>query len=338
MRCHCVSGVGTSDGGDGTDVALPKLGEFALRNRIWLERGGAPCIGRGKARLLAAIDQHGSLSKAARSAEISYRAAWKWLEGLNTALGAAVVETSTGGASGGGSTLTQEGRALLESFKAIDRLWCELSGLLEVSAVPLVGLSEKLGDAATDQFEMLARAVLFHGHLCRGILHGVKMSLAARERMNELALWEEESISVVVESERCFVDGVIAATWITPGKQRLQFEDYGKMAATFMNPLEERGVRVVMREHARDRLNRRLQQVSSSEQKGAVQHAILLATPVSELYSIAPVRVKRRESSKMGPVLCRSCNEMIFGGRETKTGGEPLCRACAAGAYYEGWS
>ena len=63
-------------------------------------------FGRGKADLLQAVDEEGSISAAGRRMGMSYRRAWSLVEDMNAAFAAPVVETARGGAGGGGARLT----------------------------------------------------------------------------------------------------------------------------------------------------------------------------------------------------------------------------------------
>lgn len=74
-------------------------------------------IGPGKIRLLEQIDQTGSISAAARTMEMSYRRAWLLVDDVGKLLGRPVVETSAGGAKGGGARLTDLGRRLIQDYR-----------------------------------------------------------------------------------------------------------------------------------------------------------------------------------------------------------------------------
>ena len=56
--------------------------------------------------ILKRIGEVGSISEAARSANVSYKAAWQALETLSNLAGSALVEKAVGGSSGGGARLT----------------------------------------------------------------------------------------------------------------------------------------------------------------------------------------------------------------------------------------
>ncbi len=64
-------------------------------------------------RLLEAIDSTSSLTAAADLTGVCYKTAWNHLRDLSEEAGCKLVATSTGGASGGGSELTETGRQFL---------------------------------------------------------------------------------------------------------------------------------------------------------------------------------------------------------------------------------
>ncbi len=77
-------------------------------------------IGPGKADLLEAIAQTGSISGAARRMRMSYRRAWSLVAGMNQVFRERLVETTTGGSHGGGAVLTPFGREVLARYRAME--------------------------------------------------------------------------------------------------------------------------------------------------------------------------------------------------------------------------
>jgi molybdate transport system regulatory protein len=63
--------------------------------------------------ILRRVGEAGSISEAARSAGVSYKAAWQAIETLSNLAGEALVEKIVGGAGGGGARLTGAGERLL---------------------------------------------------------------------------------------------------------------------------------------------------------------------------------------------------------------------------------
>jgi len=112
--------------------------------RAWLEWDGRNLLGRGRGALLEHIDRLGSISSAARAMGVSYRAAWKWIAAMNSAVGSPLVETLTGGRGGGGARLTVTGRTLLEAYQLLatrladfqTRVASELASVLDVPERP----------------------------------------------------------------------------------------------------------------------------------------------------------------------------------------------------------
>ncbi|WP_374379201.1 winged helix-turn-helix domain-containing protein [Dongia sp.] len=77
-------------------------------------------IGPGKADLLEAVRDTGSISAAGRKLGMSYRRAWLLIDELNQHLGAPVVEAQTGGAKGGGASLTATGAEVLTRYRNME--------------------------------------------------------------------------------------------------------------------------------------------------------------------------------------------------------------------------
>jgi molybdate transport system regulatory protein len=82
-----------------------EIGQFLNDNRI---------------RLLDAIGKHGSLSAAARSLPMSYKAAWDALNSMNNISSQELVIRSTGGKNGGGTQLTPYAKKLISMYKAME--------------------------------------------------------------------------------------------------------------------------------------------------------------------------------------------------------------------------
>lgn len=92
-----------------------------VRVKSWIEVNGQVVIGDGRRRLMELVRKTGSLNKAARQMKMSYRAAWGKIKDTEKQLGYKLLETRTGGSSGGGSTLTDKGIKLLDAFNEFDK-------------------------------------------------------------------------------------------------------------------------------------------------------------------------------------------------------------------------
>jgi molybdate transport system regulatory protein len=92
-----------------------------IQPRLRLRLGSTIALGPGKADILAAIAQTGSLSQAARDLGMSYRRLWLLVDTMNQCFLLPLVETQTGGAQGGGTALTQMGVQVLQHYRAMEQ-------------------------------------------------------------------------------------------------------------------------------------------------------------------------------------------------------------------------
>lgn len=87
---------------------------------FWIVCDGHAFLGRGRVTLLEEIGDTGSISKAAKRMGMSYKKAWRLVEAMNDMAGSPLVVRTSGGAGGGGTILTEEGRHMIRSFRKID--------------------------------------------------------------------------------------------------------------------------------------------------------------------------------------------------------------------------
>lgn len=78
-------------------------------------------LGRGRHKLLMAINEYGSINKAAKSISMSYKKAWKLIDQLNENAPSPIVKKSTGGKGGGGTSVTPFGMSIINKFDIIDQ-------------------------------------------------------------------------------------------------------------------------------------------------------------------------------------------------------------------------
>lgn len=89
--------------------------------RVRVMQGQTIAFGPGKADLLQAIAQTGSISAAAREMQMSYRRAWLLVEEMNRCFASALVATATGGARGGGAAVTELGQEVLARYRRMQK-------------------------------------------------------------------------------------------------------------------------------------------------------------------------------------------------------------------------
>jgi molybdate transport system regulatory protein len=94
-----------------------------LRIRILLAAGEP--FGPGKAELLEAIRDSGSIAAAGRRMGMSYQRAWDLVAAMNAHFREPVVAAAKGGARGGGTALTPLGVEILAAYREIEALAAE---------------------------------------------------------------------------------------------------------------------------------------------------------------------------------------------------------------------
>lgn len=94
---------------------------YRIKSRIWIEVDDKVLLGEGRVRLLKAIDETGSLSKAAKTLNMSYKKAWTLVDAVNKSAKEAVIISNVGGKNGGGAQVTPYGRSLIQVFEKINK-------------------------------------------------------------------------------------------------------------------------------------------------------------------------------------------------------------------------
>ena len=116
-------------------MSSPNKNESSLSLSLRLRVAGREpiALGPGKVELLKLIETTGSLTAAAKEMGLSYMKAWSLIQTMKP-----LVETSRGGRTGGGVTLTAKGRQALalyqtmqhEALAASKKSWQQLQRLL----------------------------------------------------------------------------------------------------------------------------------------------------------------------------------------------------------------
>lgn len=95
-----------------------------------LRSDGKLLIGRDRIKVLEAVAEHKSISKAAKVVGFSYKAAWDAVSAINNLLPSPAFVTKAGGKSGGGAEVTAEGLKLIETFHRLEDRLSQLSSTI----------------------------------------------------------------------------------------------------------------------------------------------------------------------------------------------------------------
>jgi molybdate transport system regulatory protein len=91
-----------------------------LEPQIRILLGSSIAIGPGKAALLGAIEQTGSIAAAGRRMGMSYRRAWLLVKRMNACFREPLIDAAKGGIGGGGARLTVMGSKVLALYRAME--------------------------------------------------------------------------------------------------------------------------------------------------------------------------------------------------------------------------
>ncbi|WP_029002641.1 TOBE domain-containing protein [Azorhizobium doebereinerae] len=107
-----------------------------------LKSDGRLLAGRERIRLLEAVAEHGSITKAAKATGFSYKTAWEAVDAINNLLPTPAFVTRAGGRAGGSAVITDEGRRLIATFHRLEGRLAKISSLIAEDG--LDGLGETL--------------------------------------------------------------------------------------------------------------------------------------------------------------------------------------------------
>lgn len=156
--------------------------------------------------------------------------------------------------------------------------------------------------------------------------------------MNALGFSEpplKKRLLVITETDGCFADGLSAATNCTVGHRTLRVEDYGKVAATFVDVQTKRAFRVAP---VIDIRQRACNYVLDESRHYFAQMQAYQTMPEDEMFVITEVQLAASiEAIVSRPgirVNCDVCGKEIMNEREIRQHELTLCLSCAEGGYY----
>jgi molybdate transport repressor ModE-like protein len=103
------------------EESMTKRDSRQWRGRICVGCGDSTFLDPARVHLLEAIDEHGSITQAAKRMPLSYKFSWDTVAAMSHAAGRPLLLCSTGGKRGGGSKLTAYARRLIHAYHDLER-------------------------------------------------------------------------------------------------------------------------------------------------------------------------------------------------------------------------
>lgn len=175
-----------------------------------------------------------------------------------------------------------------------------------------------------------------HSHLCPRLVLGVRMALAGALTLGLEIPRQDKRLLVIAETDGCFLDGLAVTAGVSPGHRTLRIEDYGKVAATFIDIKTNEAIRLAPRPDVRVRA---LDYVPGESRHYFAQLTGYQIMPDAALFSVSPVVLSTPVDdliSRAGVrTTCVACGEEIINEREIVVDGAAYCRSCWGQAYYQ---
>lgn len=104
---------------------------LSIQGGLALAHKGKTLLGGSRIELLEAIDRKGSITQAAKQVGLSYKGAWDAIDAMNNLSDQPLVIRATGGQHGGGSHLTEHGKATIALYRTLERAQHKLLASLQ---------------------------------------------------------------------------------------------------------------------------------------------------------------------------------------------------------------
>jgi len=194
-------------------------------------------------------------------------------------------------------------------------------------------------DAKT--LQLVDKVVDFHGHLCPGVIMGVRAAQIALRELGGPS--EDEELVAIVECDNCAVDGIQVLTGCTFGKGNLIFQDYGKTAFTFIRRSDGKAIRIAAKPGRREEPDSILADLREKVRAGTAtdeeqlqfreldrQRSLSrLEIPEEELFTVREVTVRAPRLAQLrNSVICEECGEPVMETRSRRLDGKTLCIPC----------
>jgi len=180
--------------------------------------------------------------------------------------------------------------------------------------------------------QLLVEAEAAHGHLCAGLVLGVRMALLGLNRLGirDPKGEDRKKLIVYVEIDRCATDAIEIVTGCRLSKRTLKFRDWGKMAATFVNLETGRAIRIVALDNARDLADQLFPQIESESRRQAMAYRELTdAQMFTEQWVRVTIDPQELPGARSTRIDCPRCGEGVNFDRFALVNGERLCLPCA---------
>ncbi len=181
--------------------------ELEFKGSVFINKNGEGFLGEGRYQLLKLIDRYGSLSKAAKDMNMSYKHAWDQIQAINNLSEDPVVITQAGGKSGGFTYLTDYGKKLLRKYEQVIYHYEKFLELLEnEDLLESFDLIRRLDMKFSARNQLLGKVEeIITGEAVSEVVIRLKNGLALKsvittEAVKSLGLGKDDNIIAIIKS------------------------------------------------------------------------------------------------------------------------------------------
>ncbi len=184
--------------------------------------------------------------------------------------------------------------------------------------------------------ELLNVSAARHQHLCPRQVLGVRMGLMGGRLLGIDLPQPEKRLLALVETDGCAADAIAVATGCWVGRRTMRVIDIGKVAATFVDTLNDRAIRILSQPGVRERALDYAAEAGTHWQAQLVGYQRMAEEELLAVQEVELVVPLEKLIGKDGArVNCRICGEEIINQRELVKDGLTLCRTCAGQRYFK---
>ena len=188
-----------------------------ISSKLTLEMLGKPFLLEKRIELLHAIEEHGSISKAAKAVPMSYKSAWEAVDTMNALSPEPIVCRETGGKDGGGTTITEYGKKLLENYALLkeehNRFLERLSELTDIQSGSFNTI-ERLAMQISARNQIQGEVISVESQNVNAKIHlklksGQELvSVITREAVENLQIEIKQSVTAIFKSNTVFLSRI----------------------------------------------------------------------------------------------------------------------------------
>ena len=197
---------------------------------------------------------------------------------------------------------------------------------------------------STNDRDILADALAFHGHKCWASTAGVRLGLAAMRELDVERAGAKELHAIIETGEyhggMCFGDGIQFTTGCTFGKSNIEKSREGKFAVTLIDKTAGRAVRVAYKPTLQPQIKatafmqKRAAGVPPTEIPDAEQMEVVRLVwdaPAEAIMTVEPIEARSWSEPEevVRFFVCPSCGELVAEPYARVAEGKVLCMACS---------